>query len=554
MARLRAADPSQGYASDFVTVTMQRLMKDLVRQRIKVVSNAGGVNPLACGEAIKAMAAEAGIALKVAVVVGDDLIGRMAELGGALRPQQPAQPRPAKFMSANAYLGAKPIADALAKGADVVVTGRCVDSAVTLGPLMHEFGWTARDYDRMAAGSLAGHIIECGAQATGGLHTDWRDVPDWDDIGYPIVSVKPDGSFLVGKPAGTGGLVNRGTVAEQMLYEIGDPAAYMLPDVTCDFTAVTIAEVGPNQVRVAGARGRAPGPDYKVSATYFDGYRAAAHLTIGGIDAAAKAQRTAEALLKRTRRMFTALNLGDYRDTRIEVLGAETTYGPHARPGARATREAIMKLAVSHDDKAALEIFGREIASAATSFAPGTTGYFGGRPKPQPIVRLYSCYVPKSAVPVAMVIDGERQAIDEPAFIGPPLSGNGADATVEKSSPSPLPPGPTVTVPLIRLAFGRSGDKGDDSNIGIIARQPEYLAPIRQQLTAEAVARYMAHLVKGKIERFDVPGIHALNFLLHESLGGGGIASLRNDPQGKSHAQMLLDFPIQVPAAWGLER
>jgi Acyclic terpene utilisation family protein AtuA len=551
MARLRAADPTQGYASDFVTVTMQRLMKDLVRKRIKVVSNAGGVNPAACGDAIRALAAQAGIPLKVAVVTGDDLIGRLAELGGAIRPQDAGQPRPKKFMSANAYLGARPIAAALAQGADVVVTGRCVDSALALGPLLHEFGWSAGDYDRLAAGSLAGHIIECGAQATGGLHTDWRDVPDWDDIGYPIVGVRADGSFVVSKPDGTGGLINRGTVAEQMLYEIGDPAAYLLPDVTCDFTAVTIEETGQNRVRVAGARGRAPGPDYKVSATYFDGYRSAAQLTIGGIDATAKAQRTAEALLKRTRRMFTQMNLGDYRDANIEVLGAEATYGPHARPGARATREAIMRLAVSHDDKAALEIFGREVASAATSFAPGTTGYFGGRPKPQPVIRLYSCFVPKAAVPVAVAIDGQPRGINEPAVIGPPLTANGA---APASQPPAPPPGPTVTVPLVRLAFGRSGDKGDDNNIAVIARQPEYLGPIRQQLTADAVARYMAHLVKGEVERFDVPGIHALNFLLHESLGGGGIASLRNDPQGKSHAQMLLDFPIQVPAAWGLTR
>lgn len=547
MARMRARDPTQGYATDFVAVTMKRLLPELARRKVKVVANAGGVNPAACAAAIRALITEAGLSLKVGVVLGDDLLPQIDALKSQLEPMQAGTGMPAKFMSANAYLGAAPVAAALKAGADIVITGRCVDSALVLGPLLHEFGWDLRDFDRLAAGSLAGHIIECGAQASGGLFTDWRDVPDWDNIGYPIAEISEDGSFVVTKPKGTGGLVSFGTVAEQLVYEIGDPACYMLPDVTCDFTAVKIEEIGEHRVRVSNARGRPPSDRYKVSATYLDGFRAVAHMTIGGIDAREKAERSAEAILKRTRRIFAMMKLGDYRSTSIEILGTEAMYGPQATAGARAAREVVMKLAVSHADKTALEIFSREIAPAGTSFSPGTTGFFGGRPTPQPVVRLFSCFIPKAGLSIALDTEGE-----EKPFTVPLISGDTKGAAIGNLATPPLPAGATKTVPLIRLAYARSGDKGDDSNIGVIARKPEYLPAIRAALKPEAVAAWFAHLVEGPVERFDWPGIHGLNFLLHHALGGGGIASLRNDPQGKAYAQILLDFPVPVPTGWAL--
>jgi hypothetical protein len=547
MARMRAKDPAQGYATDFVAVTMKRLLPELARRKVKVVANAGGVNPAACAAAIRAQIAEAGLSLKVGVVLGDDLLPQIDVLKSQLEPMQPGAETPAKFMSANAYLGAAPVAAALKAGADIVVTGRCVDSALVLGPLLHEFGWDLQDFDKLAAGSLAGHIIECGAQASGGLFTDWREVPDWDSIGYPIAEISADGSFVVTKPKGTGGLVSFGTVAEQLVYEIGDPACYMLPDVTCDFTAVKIEQIGEHRVRVSNAKGRPPSGKYKVSATWLDGFRAVAHMTIGGIDAREKAERSAEAILKRTRKIFAALNIGDYRGTSIEILGSEAMYGPHATIGARAAREVVMKLAVSHTEKNALEIFSREIAPAGTSFSPGTTGFFGGRPSPQPVVRLFSCFLPKSCLSVSLDTDGEARP-----FAVPVISGETKGAAAGQASTAVLPAGATKTVPLVRLAYARSGDKGDDSNIGVIARQPDYLPAIRTALTADAVAGWFAHLVEGPVERFDWPGIHGLNFLLHNALGGGGIASLRNDPQGKAFAQMLLDFPVPVPADWAV--
>ncbi len=542
----RAKSPDAGYATDFVDVAMKSVIRDIAAQGIKVVSNAGGVNPAGCAAALAKLAGEAGVKLRIAIVEGDDVLPRIAELRAAgVREMYSGAALPQKILSANAYLGALPIARALAAGADVVVTGRCVDSAVALGPLIHEFGWREDDYHRLAAGSLAGHIIECGCQATGGLFTDWESVPRWDDIGYPILECHADGSFVVGKAPGTGGLVSRAVVAEQMLYEMGDPGAYLLPDVACDFTGVQIEEIGLDRVRVSGARGLAPTPTYKVCATYPDGYRCTAILNIIGMAAAQKAQRTAEAILARTRAIFRELGLPDYSASRIEVLGAESVYGAHARTGA--TREAVMRLAVAHARREALEIFSREIAPAGTSWSPGTTGMGGGRPKVTPAVKPCFFLLEKSQCTASVTLDGERQVVAVPV----------RDAYVERSrKPAPeqgetwTPQGPTQQVPLLRLAWGRSGDKGDTANIGIIARRPEFLPLLRAQLTPAAVKAYFAHLVQGEVERFEVPGIHALNFLLHQALGGGGMASLRVDPLAKGYAQMLLDLPLAVPEEW----
>ncbi|HSB99617.1 MAG TPA: acyclic terpene utilization AtuA family protein, partial [Burkholderiaceae bacterium] len=433
---------------------------------------------------------------------------------------------------------------ALERGADIVVTGRCVDSAVTLGPLIREFGWSPSDYDRLAGGSLAGHIIECGCQATGGLYTDWRDVPDWAHIGYPVVECNDDGGFVLTKPPGTGGLVRSACVAEQLLYEIGDPASYLLPDVTCDFRQVRIEQVDEQHVRVGGARGRAPTTTYKVSSTQLDGFRCAGMLAIVGIDAAAKAQRTGEAIVERTRGILQQMGLSDYTAVRIELFGAESLYGPHART--RGTREAMVRVVVDHPVKKALDMFAREIAPAGTSWSPGTTGASAGRPSPSPLIKPFSFLLDKARAPASVSIGGERVGVEIPA----------GDA-------EPLPPAPTaepavwvdpadevlIDVPLVKLAHGRSGDKGDISNIGLVARRPEWLPLLWQRVTPEVVQGYFAHLAKGRVERFLLPGIDAINFMLHDALDGGGPASGRFDPLGKGMAQMLLDMPVAVPAS-----
>jgi hypothetical protein len=549
MARMRAKNAETGYATDFVAVAMKQVIREIAEKGIKVVSNAGGVNPQACAVALREVAEDAGVKLKIAWVTGDDLLPQEQQLRDAgITEMFSGAPFPDKCWSMNAYLGALPVAKALAEGADIVITGRSVDSAVTLGPLIHEFGWSPDDFDLMSAGSLCGHILECGAQATGGLYTDYHRVPDWDDIGYPIAECAADGSFVVTKPEGTGGIVEAGTVKEQLLYEIGDPQAYILPDVVCDFSEVQVEDVGENRVRVSGAKGRSATDSYKVSGTWQDGFRATALITIGGWDAVGKCQKTADAILKRTRRMLAERNMGDYTDTLVEIVGGEAMYGPHSRT--RDAREAVMKLAVKHADPKALGLFVKEIAPAGTSFAQGTTGFGGGRPKAQPVVRLFSFLAKKSDLPVQVHVDDRTFDVDIPAG----QAFDPASIVRPESVSAEAPIGETVTVPLLAVAHGRSGDKGAHANIGILARRPEYLPVLRHALTAKAVGEYMAHVFDNEVslDRYDLPGIGAMNFMLYDALGGGGIASLRNDPQGKAYAQMLLDMPIEVPKAWGV--
>ena len=541
--RLKNADA--GYAHDFVGVTMKAILKDVAAQGIRVVSNAGGVNPAACGAALEALAKELGVAVKIAVVEGDEVVGQLDALRAeGVREIQSGRALPAKVVSANAYLGALPVKAALDAGADIVVTGRCVDSAVTLGALMHAFGWRADEHDKLAQGSLAGHILECGAQATGGLFTDWEQVPDWANIGYPIVECRADGSFVSTKPEPTGGLVTPLVIAEQILYEIGDPARYILPDVVCDFTAVKLVAAGTNRVAVSGARGLPPTRTYKVSSTYVEGYRATAQLTIIGFDAPAKARRTGEALLERTRAIFRELGLADYSATNLEVLGAEALYGPHGRRAD--TREALMRLAVRHADKRALEVFAREFAAPGTSFSPGTTGGGNGRPDVAPSIQQYAFLIDKTRLQPSFTIGGVRTPVAVPPGQAiEPVAGahNAAPATAVDAS------GGTVEVALIAIAHGRSGDKGDISNIGIIARHARLLPVIRAEVTAERVARFLAFTVKGPVTRYDLPGIDAVNFVCEQALGGGGMASLRGDPLGKGMAQVLLSMPVRVPKA-----
>jgi hypothetical protein len=556
LAAARGKDPELGYATDFVTVTMKAILRDIVDQGIRVISNAGGINPQACARAIATLAAEQGIHVKVAVVRGDDVMGLVPELREQdVTEMQSGAPLPARVLTANAYLGALPISQALDGGAQIVITGRCVDSAVTLGALMHEFRWAADDFDQLAQGSLAGHIIECGCQATGGLHTDWEAVPDWAHIGYPIVECHSDGSFVATKPPGTGGLVNTAVIAEQMLYEIGDPGCYLLPDVSCDFTQVRLEQAGEHRVRVAGARGLAPGPAYKVSSTYMDGFRCSAQLTIVGMDAARKARRTGEAILERTRELFARHGMPDYSRTHVEVIGSEEgNFGPQAQT--RGVREAVLRVAVMHPQKAALELFAREVAPAGTSWSPGTTGA-DGRPRPTPAIKQFAFLLDKTRVEPQVVIGEQVKPVEVPTG-QPPV------ASLSSVRPEPIPvrpepveglapastPTDLIEVPLIRVAWGRSGDKGDSSNIGIIARRPEWLPLLREQLTEQRVAHWLAHLVRGNVTRFDVSGIHAMNFLCTQALDGGGMASLRNDPLGKGMAQILLAMPVRVPREW----
>ncbi|MCW0206614.1 MAG: DUF1446 domain-containing protein [Achromobacter sp.] len=542
LQRARMRNPELGYATDFVSVLRPHL-KTLLERGVRLVSNAGGLNPQACRDAILAFARDQGLSPRIAVVTGDDVAELHAEFTDAQGRRLPDLNGFGPLLSANAYLGAYPIVQALALDADIVITGRAVDSACALAVAIHEFDWAFSDYDRLAQASLAGHLIECGPQATGGLFTDWETVPDWANIGYPIVVLGPDGGFDLTKPPGTGGLVNRATVAEQLLYEIGDPAAYELPDVVCDLRQVSIRETGPDRVRVEGARGRAPSTRYKITATGHAGYQIGIMMAIRGQRARAKALRTAEELLRRTRKLLALNGLPDYTSTVVELLGAEAMYGGNAREND--SREVILRIAASHAERKGLEFLQKESASAGTSMGPGTRSHFGGRSDIQAIIKTGSFYIAKQCVPVwldcgdvhAEVIVPENGE-EGPSF--PP-------AAQQACASAPASPDGAPRVPLARLAYARSGDKGDDSNIGVIARSEAYWPVLLRELTAERVREYFSHLVQGDVSRFELPGTGAVNFVLRRALGGGGSSSLRSDPLGKSYAQMLLDLEIPCP-------
>ena len=481
-----------------------------------------------------------GVALNIATIAGDDLMSKKNELMGLnIKEMETHEELPVNLLSANAYLGAIPINEALKNNADIVITGRCVDSALVLGPLMYEFNWSSTDYDLLAAGSLAGHIIECGAQCTGGNFTDWKKVKGFENIGFPVIEVLSNGEFVVSKPDNTGGLVSFGTVAEQFLYEIGDPGQYILPDVTCDFRSVLIEEIDKDKVLVKGAKGFAPTKNYKVSATFFDGYRSIGFLVIGGKDAAVKAQICGESILKKTELLMNDNNFAPFDKTLITVIGSNSIYGSTHLMNMD-IKEVTLRIVVTHRDKLALRIFTREIAQAATGMTPGVINYLGGRPKISPSIKLFSFLIDKSFLDIDVITSTKRKRVN--------INKGGSIFQSSPDQPDISIQGKyTKEVPLISLAYARSGDKGDHANIGIIARKKEYLNHISASLSEETVKNLFQHFCKGEVLKWHVPGINGINFLLKNSLDGGGMSSLRIDPQGKSYAQQLLEFPVKVP-------
>ncbi len=399
LALQKQRDPQAGFASDFLDV-LERLTPTLKAQpHLKIITNAGGMNPAGCAVKARAILDRAGLPDRViATVTGDDLAPRLDQLLAAghdlanLDTGEPLAAIRARVVSANAYLGARPIAEALRQGATVVITGRVADASLTLGPAVHELGWSWDDWDRLAAATVAGHIIECGAQATGGLWCNWEEAGDLAGVGYPVAAVEAGGVVRITKPAGSGGRVNIETVAEQLLYEVGDPAAYLTPDVVADFTSVALSEPAPEVVAVHGARGRPATDSYKVSIAYRDGYLASGTLTIFGPHAPAKARRCGEMILQRLARIGVtpAHHL-------IECLGAGDCV-----PGVVTARaeppEVVLRVSVRDGRRAVVERFTKEIAPLVTSGPPGVTGYTTGRPPVREVFAYWPALIRKEAV------------------------------------------------------------------------------------------------------------------------------------------------------------
>lgn len=533
----RSKNPQLGFTPDFVESVAPHL-GEIKKQGIRIVTNGGGINPKACVAMLQSLSQKAGVDFAIADVSGDDLMGQREALKEAgIKEMFSGKPFPDSVNSMNAYYGAGPIVNALNRGAEIVVTGRATDSALALAPLMHEFGWAPTEYDKLAAGSLAGHLIECGAQVTGGNHTDWEMVEGFDNMGFPIAEVSSSGEMLITKPPGTGGLVTVGTVSEQMLYEIGDGQSYHLPDVIADFSRVQMLQTI-DGVLVKGALGRAPSDTYKISATYLDGFKATCVVNFGGGKAAKKARVISDATFKRTRDIFSKLKVPDFEKTFVQILGAEDSFGKNAIAEDMLPREAVLWMSVKHQDRKAIQIWAKEIAAAGTGGTPGITAVIGGRPKPSPCLKLFSFLYPKSKMDAIVTLNGTEEVYQCGSYPEEPVP----EIEVEESE---LLKG-TNDIRLGDLAFTRSGDKGNSCNIGVIARDPAFLPYIREQITVDAVKDHFDHVFESSpvVRRYDLPGVYALNFVLEASLGGGGIASLRPDPQGKAYGQILSDFVL----------
>jgi Acyclic terpene utilisation family protein AtuA len=406
LQKQRERDPRMGYARDFVGA-MESVFPAVAERGVKVIANAGGVNPTACAEAILEAASRSGVRgkIRIGVVTGDDILNRLDELlaaGHELKNMDTGEPLASirdRVLSANAYIGSTPIVEALQQGANVVVTGRSTDTALTMAPLRHEFGWAADDWNALAAGIVAGHILECGAQSSGGncLH-DWRNIPDLANVGYPIAEARADGTFVITKHPGTGGRVSVPSVTEQLVYEMGDPHAYITPDVVADFTSIRVAEDGENRVRVHGITGGPPTPFLKVSIAYRAGYKAVGSLVYSWPDAMEKAQLADRILRERLD------NLGlKFDQVLSEFVGATSTHGALAGDGHDAP-EVQFRIGVRGSDRAAVERFTREIAPLVLNGPPSVTGFAGGRPKVEEIVAYWPALLDKRAVSTAVAI------------------------------------------------------------------------------------------------------------------------------------------------------
>jgi hypothetical protein len=408
LQKQKRRDPSRGYATDFVDL-VRRVLPAVHERGTRIVANAGGVNPEACRSALMDVARGQGaLGLRIGTVRGDDVLDRLDRLIAAgvsfenMDDGRPLEEIRDRVLSANVYLHSFAIADALRQGARIVISGRTTDPGLVLSPLIAEFGWKPDQWNLLAAGTVAGHIVECGAQCTGGNFSRWWEVEGWDRLGYPVLEVAPDGTFVVTKQKDTGGLVSVDTVGEQLLYEMGEPSRYVTPDCVVDFTSIRLAQAGRDRVRVSGIHGSAATDSYKVSISYLAGYKATGQLTISGPDALAKAEVCAEALWGRLKQAGCT-----YEDTSTEFVGVDSCHGPIVPPPP-VVSEVVLRVGVRDDCRATVDRFGRELAPLITSGPPGVTGFAGGRPKATEVLGYWPALIPKRLVEAEVTVEEVR--------------------------------------------------------------------------------------------------------------------------------------------------
>lgn len=539
LGRQMAKDPERGYARDFVS-SLKNVIHLVAEKEITVITNAGGINPQACARAIESICKEEGLNLPVAAVYGDNLVPELQNLKADgyrfphLETLEPIGERFEKIESANAYVGARPIVAALQNGARIVVTGRTYDAASVVAPFIFEFGWDWEDYDKLASALLAGHLIECGTQSTGGNYTRWHEIGSYLNMGYPLVEAHPDGSFILTKHPDTGGMVSVRTAKEQIVYEISDPRIYQSPDVIADFTSFTLEEVGENRVKISGAKGQKPTDMLKVSTNYNAGFKTVGMLVISGPDAVAKGKTFAEMFWDR-------VGSEGFIERRTDFVGAHACWGESAAPSIE-PNEILLRFAARAETKDPLKKMSRELAGLILAGPPGVT-VFGGRPTVMPAYGFWPALIPREKVKARLLFQGEESVFD--CHTGP--CGKPEIARFPTLD-SPQLTGDTIKVPLGRIAHARSGDKGDLANIGVIALTPELYPEIIREVTVEKIAEFFRSNVKGPIKQYRLDNLNALNFVLHGALDGGGTVSLLLDNQGKTLSQALLTMEVEVNA------
>lgn len=562
LALQRSRNPDAGWPRDVLDVIRSLVPYWKQGGTCRMIANAGGLNPVGCARACQQILIEAGCGDRmIAVVQGDDVLDQLrlapqdSPVFRNLDTNEPLSRVSDRLVTANAYLGAKPITDALSAGADIVITGRVADPSLTVAACAYFHGWDWTDWNRLAQATVAGHLIECGTQVTGGISTDWLDLSNAGQIAFPIVEVDQDGSFAVTKPRNSAGIVNEHTVKEQLVYEIGDPAEYLSPDVTVSFLSLELHEEARDRVRIRGAKGRPFPPFYKISATYQDGYRAQGQLTVYGDNAVQKARRAGDAVIERLRSRGI-----EFHDSLIECVGTETCHPAGGSAECAASlRETVLRIAVADQSRHSVEQFTREMMPLITAGPPGTTGYAEGRPKVHPVFRYWPCLIERDKVIAQMTsleasIDyhnGVQPASVVPAIVSatpshPPLPS--IDESLSSTSVSSLtamlmPVAVNVRAKSVQrladIAYARSGDKGINANIGVIVRELKDYDILYHELTANRVAEYL-RVEPARVTRYELPNLAAFNFIVRGILSN----PLRLDAQGKTLGQVLLNLPL----------
>lgn len=548
LQRQKKKNPDLGYAVDFLK-QLEYCLPVIVKKDVKVISNAGGINPIGMGREIIEMAKKQGLDLKVGIVYGDDIVNTLYELTAAgerftnMETDDDFFKYRSRISSANIYLGAEPVVKALEAGCQIIVTGRVTDTGITLAPMIHEFGWSMDDWDKMAAGIVAGHIIECGAQASGGNITDWDKVKSFHNIGYPIIEMESSGEFVVTKHKKTGGLVSEKTVKEQLVYEMGDPANYISPDGIARFDSLKLKSEGKDRVRIYGVKGK-PEPDFlKVSMSFEDGWKSVGSVLVSGPDVFSKADTIADIFWKKLQHK--------YEDKRTDIIGTGSIWPNHLR--GCDTNEVYLRFAVRDKSFKKVDDFGKALSTLILSGPAGMAVTAGGRPKPSLVVAYWPALMHRSRVKAkVLTIDtGKKEEFYEISF---PIRVQSDKVEPEgepakQTRPKKKSTGAKKAVKLSQICYARSGDKGDTCNIGILARTPEIYYWLVENLTTDKVKKYFDGICKGKVIRYELDNLHALNFLLEETLGGGGTKSLMVDPQGKTLSQALLEMTMKVPSS-----